>query len=95
MEGPIHHQHEQILRFVQQAPVDIEWTLDQAEFDDLLASKTRLLALMEFPTAFTDVLVAWVRSSSFVLIKPFWREEIFLIVLLNVGCTRAVDLVQL
>ena len=26
-------------RFVQQAPDDINWTLDQAEFDDLVASK--------------------------------------------------------
>ena len=26
-------------RFVQQAPDDINWTIDQAEFDDLLASK--------------------------------------------------------
>ena len=38
-EGPRHHQHEEILRFVQQAPDGINWTIDQAEFDDLLASK--------------------------------------------------------
>ena len=31
------------------------------------------------------VLVALVRSSSFVLIKPYWREVVFLIVLLKVG----------
>ena len=36
-EGPRHHQHEDILRYVQQAPDDISWTIDQAEFDDLLA----------------------------------------------------------
>ena len=40
---------------------------------------------MEFPTVSTDVLVAWVRSSSFMLIKPSWREVPFLIVLLKVG----------
>ena len=34
-----HHQHEDILRYVQQAPDDISWTIDQAEFDDLLALK--------------------------------------------------------
>ena len=36
-EGPSHHQHEDILRFVQQAPDDTNWTFDQAEFDDLVA----------------------------------------------------------
>ena len=36
-EGPRHHQHEDILRYVQQAPDDISWTVDQDEFDDLLA----------------------------------------------------------
>ena len=40
--------------------------------------KIPLLALMEFPTAFTDVLVAWVRSSSFMLMKLYWREVPFL-----------------
>ena len=38
-EGPRHHQHEEIFRFVQQAHDDIKWTVDQAEFDDLLALK--------------------------------------------------------
>ena len=38
-EGPRHHQHEDILRYAQQAPDDISWTIDQAEFDDLLALK--------------------------------------------------------
>ena len=38
-EGPRHHQHEDILRYVQQAPDDISWTIDQAAFDDLLALK--------------------------------------------------------
>ena len=36
VEGPRHHQHEEILRLVQQVPDDISWTIDQAEFDDLL-----------------------------------------------------------
>ena len=38
-EGPRHHQHEVILRFVQHAPDDIRWTIDKTEFDDLLALK--------------------------------------------------------
>ena len=29
-EGPRHYQHEEILRFVKQAPDDINWTIDQA-----------------------------------------------------------------
>ena len=38
-EGPRHHQQEDILRYVQQAPDDISWTIDQTEFDDLFALK--------------------------------------------------------
>ena len=34
-----HHQHEDILRYVEQALDDIRWTVDQAEFDDVLALK--------------------------------------------------------
>ena len=41
VEGPRHHQHEDILRYVQQALDDIRWTIDHAEFDDLLAFKKR------------------------------------------------------
>ena len=51
----------------------------------LLPRRIRLLDLTEFPTVFTDVLVVLVRSSSFVLIKPHWRESIFPIVVLKVG----------
>ena len=40
---------------------------------------------MEFPTASTDVLVAWVRSSSLTLKKLSWREVLFVIVLPKVG----------
>ena len=39
VEGPRHHQHEEILRYVQQAPDDIRWIIDKTEFDDLLALK--------------------------------------------------------
>ena len=41
-EGSRHHQHEDLWRYVQQAPDDISWTIDQAEFDDLFALKERL-----------------------------------------------------
>ena len=85
-EGPRHHQHEDILRYVRQALDDISWTIDQVEFDDFFAlRKTRLLALAEFSTVHTGVLVVWVRSSSSMLTKLSWKEVLFLIVLLKVG----------
>ena len=34
-----HHQHEEILRYVQQAPDDIRWTIDRTEFDKLIVRK--------------------------------------------------------
>ena len=39
VEGPRHHQVEDILRFVQEAPDDIRWTIDKTEFDELIALK--------------------------------------------------------
>ena len=38
-EGPRHHQYEDILRFVQNAPDDFRWTIDRTEFDELIAMK--------------------------------------------------------
>ena len=39
VEGPRHHQFEDILRFVQKAPDDIRWTVDKTDFDELIAMK--------------------------------------------------------
>ena len=39
VEGPRHHQYENILRYVQKAPHDIRWTMDRTEFDELVALK--------------------------------------------------------
>ena len=39
VEGPRHHQYEDILRYVQKAPDDIHWTIDRTEFDELIAMK--------------------------------------------------------
>ena len=39
VEGPRHHQYENILRYVQKAPDDIRWTIDRTEFDELIALK--------------------------------------------------------
>ena len=70
----MHDQHEDVLRYVQQAPDDLSWTIDQAEFDDLLALKKETApALTEFLTVPTGVLVAWVRSSSLMQIELSWK----------------------
>ena len=48
--SPRHHQHEDILRFVQQALGDICWTIDLAEFDDLfVVKKDSILGLDGIP----------------------------------------------
>ena len=39
IEGPRHHQYEDILRCVQKAPDDIHRTIDGTEFDELIAMK--------------------------------------------------------
>ena len=39
VEGPRHHQYEDIIRFVQKAPDDIRCTIDKTEFDELIAMK--------------------------------------------------------
>ena len=78
-QGPRHFYNEEFFRFVQQAPDDINWTLNQAEFDDLVASKKDSAG---GPDGILHGIYrcAGVRSSSFMLIMSFWREGIFLIV---------------
>ena len=39
VEGPRHHQYEDILRFVQKAPGDIRWTIEKTEFDEHISMK--------------------------------------------------------
>ena len=47
--GPRHHQYEGILRYAQKAHGDISWTIDRAEFDELIAlKKDSAPALLEF-----------------------------------------------
>ena len=57
VEGPRHHQYEDILRYVQQAPDDIRWTIDQSELDELTCHEERFFTWprSEFHTALTDV----------------------------------------
>ena len=85
-EGPRHYQHEEILRFVQRAPDDINWTIDQAEFGDLLALKEDSAPGLDgVSCGVYRCAVALVQSFSIVLIKPYWREVLNPIVLLKVG----------
>ena len=85
-KGPRHHQHEDILRYVHQAADDINWTIDQAEFDDLLALKKDSAPGPDgIPAVSACVLVVWVRSSSLMLTRLFWKGALSLIVLPNVG----------
>ena len=39
VEGPKHHQFENILRHVQKAADGIRWVIDRTEFDELIALK--------------------------------------------------------
>ena len=39
VEGPRHHQFENLLQYVQKAPDDIRWVIDRNEFDELIAMK--------------------------------------------------------
>ena len=85
MEGPRHHQLEDTLRYVQQAPDDIRWTIDQADLmTSLHSKKTRLLAMIEFHMVPTSVPGILVRISSLTLTELSWKEVPFLIFLLKV-----------
>ena len=39
VEGPRHHQSENLSQYVQKAPDDIRWSIDRTEFDELIATK--------------------------------------------------------
>ena len=39
IEDERHHSHETILDYVQIAPDDIQWEIDQCEFDEMMATK--------------------------------------------------------
>ena len=86
-EGPRHHQHEDILRYVQQALDNIRWTIDQAEFDDLLAflKKTQLLALTEFLTVSRCAGGLGSKFLFFVLTKLFLEGALSLVALPEAG----------
>ena len=85
VEGPRHHQFEDILRFVQKAPDDFRWTVDKTDFGELIAmKKIQLLDLTEFHVVLTSVPGILVRNSSLMLTELFWKELPFQISLLRV-----------
>ena len=69
-----------IVRYVQQVPDDISWIIDQAEFDDLLAVLTDSAPGPD-GIPYGVYKCAGGLGSSFVLIKLYWKEVLFLIVL--------------
>ena len=78
VEGPTHHQYEDIVRFVQKAPDDIRWTIEKTEFDELIAMrKIRLLVLTEFHMVPVSLPGVWVRNSSLMLTGLCWKEVPF------------------
>ena len=84
VEGPTNHQHEDVLRYVQQAPDDICWT-NKAEFDDLLALKKDSAPGPDgIPYGAYRCAGGWARNSSLMLTKLLWKEVLFLIMLLRV-----------
>ena len=56
-----HLAYETFLDFVHKAPEDIEWTIDEQEFYEMLATKRKnlRLALMVFHMVSTGALVDW------------------------------------
>ena len=84
----MHYQHEENLRFVQQAKLlmtSLGLLTKLSLMTSLLPRRTQPLDLTEFLMVSTDVLVALVRNFSFTPIKPFWRGGTSLLVLLKVG----------
>ena len=78
VEGPRHHQYEDILRYVQKAPDDIHWTIDKTEFDELIAiKKDSAPGPMEFHMALTDVRGDWAHGSFLTLTNICWKEVPF------------------
>ena len=69
-EGPRHHQHEDISRYVQQAPDNIRWTNDQAEFDSLYDCGCPCDTLSCF--FFTAL---WLRQSQSILVQETWQPK--------------------
>ena len=65
--------------------------IDRNEFDELLAKKNLLRALMEFLTPTTDVRDAWVRSFSSTHTNIFWRVVLSLRCLPKVFIPKSSD----
>ena len=87
VEGPRHHQYENILRYVQRAPNDIRLTIDRTEFDGLIALKKDSAPGPDgIPCgAFRCAGVSWAPSSFSMLTFFCWNEVPSLNISLKVG----------
>ena len=74
VEGPRHHQYEDILRFIQKTLDDIRWANDRTEFDELIAMKKDSAPGLLVPTG---VLEVWARNSFLMLAGLCWKEVPF------------------
>ena len=85
IEGPRHHQYENILRYVQEAPDDIRWTIDRTEFDELIALKKDSAPGPDgIPYGALKCAGDWAPSSFSKLISICWKEVPFLNISLKV-----------
>ena len=80
MAGLRHHQNEDIFRYVQQTLDDFNWTIDQTEFDDLLALKKDSAPGPDgIPYCVCRCAGGWAHNFSLVLTELSWKEVPFLI----------------
>ena len=86
VEGPRHHQYEDISRCVWKAPDDIHWTIDRTEFNELLPGrKIPHLTPIELNMALTDVRGDWAPSSFLTLASICGKEVPFHNISLKAG----------
>ena len=86
VEGPRHHQYENILRYVQKAQDDIRWTIDRTEFDEHIALKKDSAPCPDgMPYGAYKCAWDWAPSSFSTLTSICWKEVPFLNILLKVG----------
>ena len=86
VEGPRHHQHGNVLRYVQKAPDDIRWTIDRAEFGELIALKKDSAPGPDgFPYGVYKCAGRLGSQFLFTTYSICWKEVPFLNILLLVG----------
>ena len=86
VEGPRHHQYEDILPYVQKPPDDIRWTIDRTGFDEFIALKKDSAPGPDgIPYGAYKCAGGWAPSSFSTLKSICWKEVPSLNMLLKVG----------